>query len=95
MNALQLYIFLFLLIMLIATALMTFRQMNEIRRLQEARRRPKVLTVEECEGKTTTRDYKEGDYVGLVVGQCPGGGSKRVVGIYAIKEERKGRRSPF
>ena len=95
MNVIQLYIFIFLMIMLVATTFMTFKQVNEIRRLQEARRRPRLVTVEECEGKATARDYKEGDYVGLVIGECPGGGPKRVIGIYAIKEERKGRRSPF
>ncbi len=95
MNVYQLYLFLILLVMLVATTAMTIRQMNEIKRLQEARKRPRVLTVEDCEGKTSTRDYKEGDFVGLVLGQCPGGGQRRVVGIYAIKEERKSRRSLF
>ncbi|MGC9071163.1 MAG: hypothetical protein ACP5HK_00475 [Acidilobus sp.] len=94
MNELQLYLFMFLLIMIVATTAMTIKQMNEIKRLQEARKRPRVITVEECDGKTSTRDYREGDYVGLVVGQCPGGGSKRIIGIYAIKEE-KPRRSPI
>jgi len=95
MNTYQLYLLLLLIVMLIATTAMTVKQMNEIRRLQELRKRPRVITVEECEGKTTTRDYREGDYVGLVSGQCPGGGPKRVIGIYAIKEEKKGGRSPI
>ncbi|MGC9210489.1 MAG: hypothetical protein ACP5FT_04425 [Acidilobus sp.] len=94
MNELQLYLFIFLLLMIIATTAMTIKQMNDIRRLQEARKRPRIVTVEECDGNTSTRDYREGDYVGLVEGQCPGGGPRRIVGIYAIKEE-KPRRSPI
>jgi len=51
MNTYQLYLLLLLVVMLIATTAMTVKQMNEIRRLQELRKRPRVVTVEECDGK--------------------------------------------
>ncbi len=81
--------FLFLVVLLAATTAMTIRQMNEIRRLQEMRKRPKIVTVEQCGSSTITRDFKDGDYVGMASGTCTDGSVKRIVGIYAIKEEGK------
>ena len=94
-QTLQLYMFFLLMLLLIATSALTVKQMNELKRLQ-GRRRPKLFTVvEDCDGKVTTREYKDGEYVGLVLERCPNGGLKRVIGVYALKEEKKGRASPI
>lgn len=88
-ESLQLYILLLLILLLAMTTAMTVKQMNDLKRLQ-MRRRPKLFTViEECDGKTTTRDFRDGDYVGLVLERCQGGGLRRVIGIYAVPEEKK------
>ena len=91
----QLYMFFLLLLLLVATSALTVKQMNELKKLQ-SRRRPKLFAVvEDCDGKVTTREYKDGEYVGLVLEKCPNGGLKRIIGIYALKEEKKGRAPPI
>ncbi len=89
----QSYMLILLFLLLVVTTAMTIKQMNELKKLQ-MRRRPKVVTViEECGGKAVTRDFKEGDYVGLVLGQCQEGGVRRIIGIYALPEEKKSKAS--
>jgi hypothetical protein len=91
MNTLQYYMLMFLIVLLAATTAMTIKQMNDIKKLQELRKRPKIVAVEQCGGSTSTRDFREGDYVGLVTGSCSDGTPRRIIGIYAIKEESKKR----
>ncbi|MCE4623927.1 MAG: hypothetical protein F7B11_04170 [Caldisphaeraceae archaeon] len=79
-----------LFIVLIVVVLLTIRQANELKRISYMQKRPKFVTVEDCNGMVSTRDYKEGDFVGLVEGPCDNDGNlRRIVGIYAITEEKK------
>jgi len=79
-----------LFIVLIVVVVLTIRQANELKRISYMQKRPKFVTVEDCNGMVSTRDYKEGDFVGLVEGPCDNDGNlRRIVGIYAITEEKK------
>ena len=71
--------------------LLLFRQMYESRKAIEASRiQRKLVTVEECNGERKERDYREGDYVGKVVGECKEGKRLVITGFYTeiIKPER-------
>ncbi|MCE4607621.1 MAG: hypothetical protein F7B61_01505 [Caldisphaeraceae archaeon] len=79
-----------LFIVLIVVVLLTIRQANELKRISYMQKRPKFVTVEDCNGMVSTRDYKEGDFVGLVEGPCDNDGNlRKIIGIYAITEEKK------
>lgn len=78
-----------LLVVLVIVILLTIRQANELRKLAETQKRPKFVTVEDCNGMITTRDFRQGDFVGLMEGPCDNNGNiRKIVGIYAIKEEK-------
>lgn len=79
----QSLIMILLLAFLIATML---QQMGEFRQPRESRR---LVTVEECGGQRSERDFQPGDYVGRVVGSCSDGSPRRVVAIYAVKQQAK------
>ncbi|MGC8566192.1 MAG: hypothetical protein ACP5I6_05665 [Caldisphaera sp.] len=82
-----------LFIVLVVVILLTLMQANELKKMSEAQKRPKFITVEDCNGMVTTRDFKPGDFVGFIEGTCDNKGSQRkVIGIYAIREEPKKKR---
>ncbi len=67
--------------------MLTLRQASELKRLQEsANIRPKIITVIDCGGERKERDFKEGDYVGLVIPECGGEKKGLIVGIYAVEQ---------
>lgn len=49
----------------------------------------KAYTVEACGDNIEKRDYKEGDYVGMISSTCPDGTPKRVIGIYVEELQQK------
>ncbi|MFP3080007.1 MAG: hypothetical protein RXR09_00560 [Acidilobus sp.] len=95
MSYFNLYLLMLLIALLAATTAMTMKQMSDLKKLQEMKRRPKIITVEQCGSSITTRDFREGDYVGLATGSCTDGTPKRIIGIYALKEEGKKRGTPM
>jgi hypothetical protein len=85
-----------LLVVLIIVILLTFRQANELRKMTDMQKRPKFVTVEDCNGMITTRDFRQGDFVGLIEGPCDNNGNiRKIVGIYAVKEEKQKKGSRF
>lgn len=79
-----------LLVILVVVIFLTIRQANELRKMTEMQKRPKFVTVEDCNGMVTTREFRQGDFVGLIEGTCDNNGNpRRIVGIYAIKEEKQ------
>ena len=85
---------LFLLLILTMLLAVMLKQASEYRRLREMGQRRRIVSVEECGGKLSERPFKEGDYVGKVVGDCGEGNVKRIVAIYAVEEgQYQGRES--
>jgi hypothetical protein len=62
--------------------LLLLRQTMELSRMREAVRITRVLTLVACDDKVEQRPFKEGDYVGLIVGECGEGKQARIIGIY-------------
>lgn len=54
--------------------MLLFRHMYESRKAVEASMvKKRLMVIEECGGRKKSREYREGDYVGKVVGECEGG----------------------
>ncbi len=84
---------LMLLAMIGLIILLAVKQANELKQLRnQAGRKPKIYTVEVCGDKETTREFREGDYVGAPV-ECEEG-QGRITMIYAVyPEPEKGKKS--
>ena len=75
-----------------AIILLTLQQAGEMKKLQQAAKARKIVTVVDCGGKREARAFSEGDYVGKRV-ECPSGGGEGVIHyIYAEQEEREEKR---
>ncbi|MCS7106751.1 MAG: hypothetical protein NZ902_01415 [Acidilobaceae archaeon] len=68
------------------------RQSMELSRSASAGRAVKAYTLEACKDKVERREFREGDYVGLVTGNCEEG-VKRVIGIYVEEVQEPQRRA--
>ncbi|MEN2999872.1 MAG: hypothetical protein ABDH61_04790 [Acidilobaceae archaeon] len=80
-----------LVLLLLGTLLfILLRQSMELSRSSAMGKATKAFTLEACGDKVEKREFKEGDYVGLVTGSCEGG-AKRIVGIYVeeVQEPQK------
>ncbi len=63
--------------------LLLLRQTIELSKAREAQARMKrVVTLIACGDKVESRPFKEGDYVGLLLGDCGEGRQARIIGIY-------------
>ena len=63
--------------------LLVLKQTMELSRVRgEFAKARRVYTVTACGDKMEVRPFKEGDYVGLILGECGEGLQARVVGIY-------------
>ena len=74
-----------LLLIVIVGILLLFvlKQTMELSRVRgEFMKTRRVYTVTACGDKVEVRPFKEGEYVGLVLGECGEGLQARVVGIY-------------
>lgn len=64
--------------------LLLLRQASELMRAREAYvKTTRVVTLVTCGDKVEARPFKEGDYVGLVLGDCGEGRQARIIGIYS------------
>ncbi|MEM0491095.1 MAG: hypothetical protein QXR02_01565 [Acidilobaceae archaeon] len=84
---------LLLLIILGALLLLLLRQTMELSRIRGYTGKiTKVFTIEACGDKIEKREFREGDYVGLVTGECGEGLQKRIIGIYSeeVQESKSG-----
>ncbi len=64
--------------------LLLLRQASELMRAREAyAKTTRVVTLVTCGDKVEARPFKEGDYVGLVLGDCGEGRQARIIGIYS------------
>jgi len=69
--------------------LLVLRQTMELSRARgELMKVRRVYTVTACGDKIEVRPFKEGDYVGLILGDCGDGKQARVIGIY-VEETRE------
>lgn len=87
--------FLFI-VMLLLAVLLVLRHMVEARRLaQQAQVKRKIFTVVDCGEKTLKREYREGDYVGMLAkGECEGNDGL-VVAVYAVEPKTEEKKKGF
>ncbi len=90
MNEIKLDDYLFLLF----SALLIFSVALSLSKFSKKEEKKRVVTVIRCEkcGKEEVREWREGDYIGKVVGTCECGGRKYIALIYAEGEEKKERK---
>ncbi|MDM7275184.1 MAG: hypothetical protein P3X22_003565 [Thermoprotei archaeon] len=62
--------------------LILLRQALILSRAGASQKKLQPYTLESCGDKVERRPFKEGDYVGLITGECEGGVPKRIIGIY-------------
>ncbi|MCX8195638.1 MAG: hypothetical protein N3F67_00915 [Acidilobaceae archaeon] len=82
-----------LLVLLILGALffLLLRQTLELSRVRGVRA-VAGYTLEACGDRVERREFREGDYVGLVTGSCEGG-PKRIIGIFVEEVGEQQRRA--
>ena len=78
-----------LILVIIATVALAYKQARDLRRLEERVSKAKrYVTVIDCRGSARVREFREGDYVGAVVDECDGG-SGVITAIYLQEPEEK------
>jgi hypothetical protein len=75
-------------ILMALLAIFSARQAAIARNMMLRKQSPKIYVIEVCEGKEIKREYKEGDYVGKVLGECENG-TKRVIKAIYVEEAQQ------
>ncbi len=78
----ELFQIVLLTILMAILAVFSARQAAVARMTALQKREEKIYVIEACGSSERKREYKEGDYVGKVVGDCEGGNKAIIKAIY-------------
>ncbi len=85
-----------LVILMALLAIFSARQATLARTLALAKGQQKIYVIEVCGSNEFKREYREGDYVGKIVGDCENEGKKVIKAIYVEElQQPKERRGLF